>query len=70
MLTELPAAELLTGSGERLAALATDLARAGRLRGPDLEIAAWCQSLLSALTQGETLADDVGAACIELRGLP
>ena len=39
-------------------------------RGPDLEIAAWCQSLLSALTQGETLADDVALACIELRGLP
>ena len=35
-----------------------------------LDIAAWCQSLLSALTQGETLADDVALACIELRGLP
>ena len=45
------------------------LARAAG-RGLDLDIAAWCQSLLSALTQGETLADDVALACIELRGLP
>ena len=45
------------------------LARAAG-RGLDLDIAAWCQSLLSALTQGETLADDVALACIELRSLP
>ena len=45
------------------------LARAAG-RGLDLDIAAWCQNLLSALTQGETLADDVALACIELRGLP
>jgi hypothetical protein len=36
----------------------------------DLDIGAWCQSLLTALTQGETLADDVALACIELRDLP
>lgn len=39
-------------------------------QNPALEIGAWCQSLLDALTQGETLADDVALACIELRGLP
>jgi hypothetical protein len=36
----------------------------------DLDIGASCQSLLTALTQGETLADDVALACIELRDLP
>ncbi len=45
------------------------LERAAR-RNLDLDIAAWCESLLLALTQGETLADDVALACIELRGLP
>lgn len=35
-----------------------------------LDIDAWCQGLLTAMTQGETLADDVALACIELRGLP
>ena len=47
-------------------------ARLARTAGqnPALEVGAWCQSLLDALTQGETLADDVALACIELRGLP
>ena len=46
-------------------------ARLARAAGQnlDLDIAAWCDGLLSALTQGETLADDVALACIELRGL-
>ena len=35
----------------------------------DRDIGAWCQSLLTALTQDEILADDVALACIELRGL-
>ncbi len=37
---------------------------------PELEIGAWCQSLLAGLTEGETRADDVALVCIELRGLP
>jgi PAS domain S-box-containing protein len=45
------------------------LAQAAR-RSRDRDIGAWCQSLLTALTQGEILADDVALACIELRGLP
>jgi serine phosphatase RsbU (regulator of sigma subunit) len=50
----------------------TGFGRLARAAGQnlDLDIAAWCQSLLLALTQGETLADDVALACIELRGLP
>jgi serine phosphatase RsbU (regulator of sigma subunit) len=45
------------------------LAQAAR-RSRDRDIGAWCQGLLTALTQGEILADDVALACIELRGLP
>ena len=35
-----------------------------------LDIDTWCQGLLTAMTQGETLADDVALACIELHALP
>ena len=47
-------------------------ARLARAAGQNLGlgIAAWCDGLLSSLTQGETLTDDVALACIELRGLP
>ena len=32
------------------------------------DIDAWCQGLVASMTQGETLADDVAVACLELRG--
>ena len=34
------------------------------------DIDAWCQGLVATMTHGETLADDVAVACLELRGPP